>query len=170
MKNLVLDGWGLAVVSSNDRSIRAEPICGRKKVWKRPEWPSVLATYASRKFSTSIMMWGFISSGWIGYLRVLCWLGGKIRPSFLDSNIYVQYTYLYVYLYTYMHLLHVTGIVTLFAVVAGCVGADLSVMKIMIVAIGNLLADAISMGLGEVSNFSFHFCYYYYYYYQYTTI
>lgn len=43
------------------------------------------------------------------------------------------------------------GIVTIFAIVAGCVGAHLSPVQTLIVGIGNLLADAISMGFGEVS-------------------
>lgn len=41
------------------------------------------------------------------------------------------------------------GIVTIFAVVAGCVGADLDPVKIIIVGLGNLFADAVSMGFGE---------------------
>lgn len=41
------------------------------------------------------------------------------------------------------------GIVTIFAIVAGCVGANLHPSKIVIIGIGNLLADAISMGFGE---------------------
>lgn len=43
----------------------------------------------------------------------------------------------------------VAGIVTIFAIVAGCVGADLHPSKVVIIGIGNLLADAISMGFGE---------------------
>lgn len=42
------------------------------------------------------------------------------------------------------------GIVTLFAIVAGCVGAHLTPMQTIIVGTGNLLADAVSMGFGEV--------------------
>lgn len=42
------------------------------------------------------------------------------------------------------------GIVTVFAIVAGCVGAHLTPMQTLIVGCGNLLADAISMGFGEV--------------------
>lgn len=38
---------------------------------------------------------------------------------------------------------------TIFAIVAGCVGADLLPAKVVIVGLGNLLADAISMGFGE---------------------
>lgn len=41
------------------------------------------------------------------------------------------------------------GIVTIFAVVAGCVGAELDPVKIIIVGLGNLFADAVSMGFGE---------------------
>ncbi|CBZ50849.1 putative integral membrane protein [Neospora caninum Liverpool] len=41
------------------------------------------------------------------------------------------------------------GIVTIFAIVAGCVGADLSCSQVLMVGLGNLLADAISMGFGE---------------------
>ncbi|KAL8425738.1 hypothetical protein Efla_003116 [Eimeria flavescens] len=41
------------------------------------------------------------------------------------------------------------GIVTIFAIVAGCVGANLHPSKVVIIGIGNLLADAISMGFGE---------------------
>eukprot|EP00923_Selenidium_pygospionis_P012531 GHVN01021280.1.p1 GENE.GHVN01021280.1~~GHVN01021280.1.p1 ORF type:complete len:380 (+),score=61.59 GHVN01021280.1:103-1242(+) len=41
------------------------------------------------------------------------------------------------------------GIVTIFAVVAGCVGANLTAPQIVIVGLGNLLADAVSMGFGE---------------------
>lgn len=41
------------------------------------------------------------------------------------------------------------GIVTLFAIVAGCVGAHLTPMQTVVVGIGNLLADAVSMGFGE---------------------
>jgi vacuolar iron transporter family protein len=42
------------------------------------------------------------------------------------------------------------GIVTLFAIVAGCVGAHLSPIQTIIVGLCNLLADAVSMGFGEV--------------------
>lgn len=45
------------------------------------------------------------------------------------------------------------GIVTIFAIVAGCVGAHLSPMQTVIVGCGNLLADAVSMGFGEVREF-----------------
>ena len=38
---------------------------------------------------------------------------------------------------------------TIFAIVAGCVGANLHPSKVVIICIGNLLADAISMGFGE---------------------
>ncbi|CDJ27300.1 Vacuolar iron transporter, related [Eimeria mitis] len=41
------------------------------------------------------------------------------------------------------------GIVTIFAIVAGCVGANLHPSKVVIIGVGNLLADAISMGFGE---------------------
>lgn len=43
----------------------------------------------------------------------------------------------------------ISGIVTIFAIVAGCVGANLHPSKVVIIGIGNLLADAISMGFGE---------------------
>jgi len=41
------------------------------------------------------------------------------------------------------------GIVTIFCVVAGCAGISLSTSQIMIIALGNLIGDAISMGYGE---------------------
>lgn len=41
------------------------------------------------------------------------------------------------------------GIVTIFAVVAGCVGARLTAAQLIVVGLGNLLADATSMGFGE---------------------
>lgn len=47
------------------------------------------------------------------------------------------------------HESFVAGIVTIFAIVAGCVGANLHPSKVVIIGIGNLLADAISMGFGE---------------------
>lgn len=46
-------------------------------------------------------------------------------------------------------LVAAAGIVTIFAIVAGCVGANLHPSKVVIIGIGNLLADAISMGFGE---------------------
>jgi len=41
------------------------------------------------------------------------------------------------------------GIVTIFCVVAGCAGASLSTSQIMVIALGNLIGDAVSMGYGE---------------------
>eukprot|EP01055_Gregarina_sp_Pseudo9_P002044 Gregarina_sp_Pseudo_9__2043@NODE_2415_length_1003_cov_8_928423_g2222_i0_p1_GENE_NODE_2415_length_1003_cov_8_928423_g2222_i0NODE_2415_length_1003_cov_8_928423_g2222_i0_p1_ORF_typecomplete_len305_score50_19VIT1/PF01988_19/8_6e55L_HMGIC_fpl/PF10242_9/4_7e03L_HMGIC_fpl/PF10242_9/0_073DUF1129/PF06570_11/2_3e02DUF1129/PF06570_11/3_4DUF1700/PF08006_11/2_7e02DUF1700/PF08006_11/0_12RseC_MucC/PF04246_12/5_1e03RseC_MucC/PF04246_12/0_19_NODE_2415_length_1003_cov_8_928423_g2222_i046960 len=41
------------------------------------------------------------------------------------------------------------GVVTIFAIVAGCVGASITPAQVIIVGIGNLLADAFSMGFGE---------------------
>lgn len=41
------------------------------------------------------------------------------------------------------------GIVTIFAIVAGCVGAQLGPLKIIIIGLGNLFADGVSMGFGE---------------------
>eukprot|EP00920_Eleutheroschizon_duboscqi_P034100 GHVT01081781.1.p1 GENE.GHVT01081781.1~~GHVT01081781.1.p1 ORF type:complete len:238 (+),score=33.74 GHVT01081781.1:162-875(+) len=41
------------------------------------------------------------------------------------------------------------GIVTIFAIVAGCVGAQLTPAKVIVIGIGNLFADALSMGFGE---------------------
>lgn len=41
------------------------------------------------------------------------------------------------------------GIVTIFAIVAGCVGAHLTPAQTMIVGFGNVLADAVAMGFGE---------------------
>ena len=41
------------------------------------------------------------------------------------------------------------GIVTLFAIVAGCVGAHLTPTQTIIVGLCNLFADAVSMGFGE---------------------
>lgn len=46
------------------------------------------------------------------------------------------------------------GIVTIFAIVAGCVGAHLSPIQTLVVGVGNLLADATSMGFGEVRYFN----------------
>lgn len=44
------------------------------------------------------------------------------------------------------------GVVTIFAMVAGCVGAKLTPGQTVIVGIGNLLADAVSMGFGEYAS------------------
>eukprot|EP00917_Polyrhabdina_sp_WS-2016_P032405 GHVP01069128.1.p1 GENE.GHVP01069128.1~~GHVP01069128.1.p1 ORF type:complete len:295 (+),score=69.13 GHVP01069128.1:31-915(+) len=44
------------------------------------------------------------------------------------------------------------GIVTIFTVVAGSVGASLTPAQIFIVGIGNLVGDAISMGFGEYTS------------------
>eukprot|EP01056_Protomagalhaensia_sp_Gyna25_P001374 Protomagalhaensia_sp_Gyna_25__1373@NODE_1692_length_1615_cov_101_812817_g1386_i0_p1_GENE_NODE_1692_length_1615_cov_101_812817_g1386_i0NODE_1692_length_1615_cov_101_812817_g1386_i0_p1_ORF_typecomplete_len301_score32_95VIT1/PF01988_19/3e54GlpM/PF06942_12/2_3e03GlpM/PF06942_12/0_2GlpM/PF06942_12/1_2e03Colicin_im/PF03857_13/0_5RseC_MucC/PF04246_12/6_8e03RseC_MucC/PF04246_12/6_7e03RseC_MucC/PF04246_12/0_046Promethin/PF16015_5/2_2e03Promethin/PF16015_5/0_018_NODE_1692_length_1615_cov_101_812817_g1386_ len=41
------------------------------------------------------------------------------------------------------------GVVTIFAIVAGCVGARISPLQVIMVGVGNLLADAFSMGFGE---------------------
>jgi len=41
------------------------------------------------------------------------------------------------------------GIITIFAIVAGCVGARLTAVQTVTVGIGNLFADAIAMGFGE---------------------
>eukprot|EP01053_Blabericola_migrator_P005388 Blabericola_migrator_1__5387@NODE_275_length_10491_cov_112_748561_g228_i0_p3_GENE_NODE_275_length_10491_cov_112_748561_g228_i0NODE_275_length_10491_cov_112_748561_g228_i0_p3_ORF_typecomplete_len305_score33_69VIT1/PF01988_19/6_1e54DUF485/PF04341_12/0_97DUF1129/PF06570_11/1_3e02DUF1129/PF06570_11/9_1DUF1700/PF08006_11/1_3e02DUF1700/PF08006_11/0_87_NODE_275_length_10491_cov_112_748561_g228_i055286442 len=41
------------------------------------------------------------------------------------------------------------GVVTIFAIVAGCVGANITPAQVVMVGIGNLLADAFSMGFGE---------------------
>lgn len=42
------------------------------------------------------------------------------------------------------------GIVTIFAIVAGCVGAKITPGQVIVVGVGNLFADAFSMGFGEV--------------------
>eukprot|EP00918_Siedleckia_nematoides_P039930 GHVU01086760.1.p1 GENE.GHVU01086760.1~~GHVU01086760.1.p1 ORF type:complete len:141 (-),score=40.55 GHVU01086760.1:177-599(-) len=43
------------------------------------------------------------------------------------------------------------GVVTIFAIVAGSVGANLAPAQVVMLGLGNLFADAVSMGAGEVS-------------------
>eukprot|EP00915_Cephaloidophora_sp_WS-2016_P003008 GHVH01004079.1.p2 GENE.GHVH01004079.1~~GHVH01004079.1.p2 ORF type:complete len:301 (+),score=47.19 GHVH01004079.1:90-992(+) len=44
------------------------------------------------------------------------------------------------------------GIVTIFCVMAGCEGASLSMAQVIVIGIGNLLGDAVSMGFGEYTS------------------
>jgi len=41
------------------------------------------------------------------------------------------------------------GIITTFAIISSCFGADLSIKTVLILGLSNVIADALSMGLGE---------------------
>lgn len=44
------------------------------------------------------------------------------------------------------------GIVTIFAIISGCIGASIDPIKIIFIGLGNLFADGLSMGLGEFAS------------------
>lgn len=60
-------------------------------------------------------------------------LGGRLRPGFLKAAVYGAND----------------GVVTTFAVVAGVAGAGLDARIVLILGMANLLADGLSMGVGD---------------------